>query len=347
MNTNAPLFGLVAMAVLVLSACGKEAPAQKNGNLAKAQVRVAKAESRKRISFEEAPGSVQAKLHADIEAKISGRIEKLAVVPGQSVKAGDILVELDAREVRARLDQAMALRDQADQELKRVSGLFRQQVASQQELDAAQARARVADAAATEAETMMGYAKVLAPFSGVVTRKHAQAGDMAAPGKLLMELEDPSALRLEADVPESLIGSIAVHGRFMVTISSSANSIEAVCDEIAPVADPGSRTFLVKFDLPQSSGARSGQFGRVLVPVGESECLRVPASAVVVKGQMEIVFTADEGRAQLRLVKTGKRVGDEVEIVSGLSAGEEVVIENAVGLVDGQPLYIPERPDGR
>jgi RND family efflux transporter MFP subunit len=114
--------------------------------------------------------------------------------------------------------------------------------------------------------------------------------------------------------------------------------LEGTVSEIAPTADPGSRTFLVKLDLPARGGLRAGQFGRVAMPVGQATALRVPASAVVVRGQMEIVFVVADGRAQLRLVKTGKPIGAEVEIISGLSAGEKIVADGVAGLVDGQPV---------
>jgi hypothetical protein len=106
------------------------------------------------------------------------------------------------------------------------------------------------------------------------------------------------------------------------------------------VADPGSRTFRVKLDLPPTPGLRSGAFGRVAVPVGETSTLRVPAPALVVRGQMEMVFVVAGPTAQLRLVKTGKRLGGEVELVSGVRAGEQVVIEGAAQLTDGQPVTV-------
>jgi hypothetical protein len=97
---------------------------------------------------------------------------------------------------------------------------------------------------------------------------------------------------------------------------------------------------LVKLDLPGATGLRSGQFGRVAVPVGEASAIRVPAAAVIQRGQMELVFVVVGNQAQLRLVKTGSRIGDEVELVSGLNSGEQVVTENASDLVDGQPVTI-------
>ena len=131
-----------------------------------------------------------------------------------------------------------------------------------------------------------------------------------------------------------------IGAKFNVRIASHPNELEGVVSEIAPAADPNSRTFVVKLDLPQSAGLRAGQFGRVAIPVSETAVLRVPASAVIQRGQMELVFVVADKRAQLRLVKTGKRIGDEIELVSGVDAAEQVVIDGAAKLVDGQPVSI-------
>jgi RND family efflux transporter MFP subunit len=187
---------------------------------------------------------------------------------------------------------------------------------------------------------MLGYTKVTAPFAGVITRKHADVGDLATPGKPLLDMEDSRALRLEADVPEAVVGKLALGDKLPVRIAALETELEGVISEIAPAADPGSRTFLVKLDLPAQPGLRAGQFGRVAMPVGETAALRVPVSALVQRGQMEIVFVVSGNQAQLRLVKTGKRIGSEVELVSGVEAGEKVVVEAAAGLMDGQPLTI-------
>ena len=156
----------------------------------------------------------------------------------------------------------------------------------------------------------------------------------------MLELEDSSALRLEADVPEAVVGRLPLGDKLPVRISALEQELQGVISEIAPAADANSRTFLVKLDLPDTPGLRAGQFGRVAMPVGETSALRVPASAVVQRGQMEIIFVVAGSKAQLRLVKTGKRIGDEVELVSGVEAGEKVVAEGAAALTDGQPVEV-------
>lgn len=333
------LIRVAAIALLiVLSAChGKKEPVAVETPV---PVRVVEVTDRARSANEEVVGTVRPKLQSIIEAKVSGRIEILAVAPGQKVKAGDLLAQLDAHEIQAKVDQARAVRDQAARELERGRKLFEQKITSQAEFDAVQARERVAAGAATEAETALGYTKVVAPFDGVVTRKLADVGDLAAPGKPIVEMEDPAALRFEAGVPEALAGEIKIGEKLPVRLSSLTSDLEGTVVEMAPVADASSRTFLVKLDLPPTEGVRSGQFGRVLVPTGKTDAVWVPASALIVRGQMETVFVAVNQHAQLRLVRTGKRTDAEVELLAGINRGEKVVIEGAAELRDGQPITL-------
>ncbi len=338
LNQTMPALGLV---VILAVGCKRHGESKSTAPaLSTASVRVQTVEAKKHIAAEETVGTVRAKLQARLEAKVPGRIQEMRAVPGQSVKAGELLVRLDVQEIRARLDQALAMQQQAAGDLKRFTALLKSAAATQAEFDAVQARARVAEAAVKEAQTMLGYADVVAPFDGVVTRKLADVGDQAAPGKPLVDLEDPAHLRLEADIPEAIVGAVTLGATLPVRVPNVAGEFQATVSEIAPTADPNSRTFRVKFDLPPASGLRTGQFGRVAVPLAETTALRVPASAVVRRGQLQMVFVVVDKHAVMRLVKPGKRICDELEIDSGLSPGESVVIENAASLVDGQPVEI-------
>jgi RND family efflux transporter MFP subunit len=323
-----------------LSGCHKEPGLPAKASLPSAPVRAVAVETKKHKALEEVMGTVRAKTRATIEAKVSGRIEQMLVNPGQQVKTGELLVQLEVKEIQAKLDQAMALRQLAERDLKRFKTLLEQEAVTQQEFDAVEARSRVAQAAVTEAETMLGYARITAPFAGVITRKLSDLGDLAYPGRPLLEIEDPSALRLEADVPEAIISRVLPGAGMSVRIASLDKELEGTVGEISPSADPNSRTFRVKLDLPPVTGLVAGQFGRVAVPVGESAALRVPASALVKRGQLEIVFVVTNQQAHLRLVKSGKRIGNEVELVSGVDAGEQVVVEGAEGLLDRQPVRV-------
>lgn len=340
MASSAGSAALALLALVLSTGCRPRQEPRNAGHLPPTIVRVQTVESKKHLASEQVVGTVRAKLRASIEAKVSGRIEKLLVAPGQSVKAGELLVQLDSREIQARLDQALTLREQSGRDTERLRRLLTQNAVSRQEFETVESRHRIAAASVTEAETMGGYTKIVAPFAGVVTRKLADVGDLASPGRPLLEMDDPTALRLEADVPESLIGRVQLGASLNVRVAAEDRPIQAVVSEIAPAADPTSRTFNVKLDLPASAGLRPGQFARVSVPVSESETLRVPMSALVQRGQMELVFVVADRQAQMRIVKTGKRIGSEMELVAGMEAGEQVVVEGASLLRDGQPVEV-------
>ena len=333
------LLSTLVAATPFFSGCHKT-PGPDQAELPSVAVRVQVVERKSRAATEEVVGTVRPKLSAAIEAKVSGRIEQMLAVPGQLVKAGERLVRLDAHEIQSRLDQAAAARQQAEGDLKRATDLFQQKILSAAEFDNAQSKFRMAAATEAEGKTMLDYTLILAPFDGVITRKLADVGDLAMPGKALLQMENPDTLRFEADVPEALIGNVKPGDKLAVRIAAVGDELAGTVAEMAPTADPNSRTYLVKLDLPGATGLRFGQFGRVAVSVGEASAIRVPAAAVIQRGQMELVFVVAGNRAQLRLVKTGGRVGNEIELVSGLNSGEPVVIEGASALVDGQPVMV-------
>jgi RND family efflux transporter MFP subunit len=301
-------------------------------------VRVQRIDTVKRPVVEEVVGTVQPKLQAVIEANLSGRITRLPVALGQSVKQGDLLVELATREIQARVDQANAAFQQAEVDLKRVSNLRQQSAATQAELDSAQSRYDGAKAAVAEAEAMAAYGKIVAPFEGVVAAKLADEGDLAMPGKPLLELEGRAGLRLVADLPSSLAGTLQPAAKLTVRVDGLTSDLTGTVAEISPAADPASRTLHVKVDLPPTPSLRAGQFGRLLVPVGEGTFLFVPPAALVRRGQLEILYVATEGTAQMRLVRSAGQSAEGLEILAGLAPGETVVVEGADLLRDGQPL---------
>jgi membrane fusion protein, multidrug efflux system len=331
---------LVAITLLVLLAGCEKVQLPAGEALPVVPVRVESIALKPHVATENVVGTIRPKLQSAVEAKVSGQIEKMLVTPGQEVKAGDVLVQLSVRELQAKLDEGVASRKQAESDLQRYSTLIQQRVVSQQDFDMVQTRARIARAAVIEAETNLAYATITAPFDGVITRKLADVGDLATPGKPLIELEDTKSLRLEADVPEAIVGRVKMGAKFTVRIEAQRAELEGVVSEISPAGDPNSRTFVVKLDLPLSEGLRAGQFGRVAIPLGETKVLRAPVSAVIRRGQMELVFVVVAEHAHLRLVKTGKQIGDEIELVSGVDPGEQVVVEGNEHLVDGQPVSI-------
>lgn len=323
---------------LLLSACGKldQTPVP-SAPLPTATVKTEAVKWSPHMAVEEVVGTVRSKQRAVVEAKISGRVLEYTATPGAMVKAGDLLARLDVQEIQAKVDQARAMLDQAQRDFDRQKQLIASNATTRQEFDATEARVKIGTGAVSEAETMMSYAKVTAPFDGVVTRKLADVGDLAMPGKPLLEIEAPTSLRFEADLPEAILDRVKLGEKMPVRL---AKVIEGTVSEISPVADPVSRTFRVKLDLPPTEGLRTGQFGRVSVPVAEVELLLVPQSTVLKRGQMELVFVSQNGKAALRLVKTGKVLEDCIEVLSGLEEGEQIIVSETAQLTDGQPVTI-------
>jgi len=331
----------VTLAVGLLTGCHKSTESEhRQSPSPPVKVSVQPAISRTRVATEEVMGTVRAKTRATVEAKVAGRILQMPVTIGQRVNAGDLLALIDVREIEARLDQARAMLAQAKKDYDRFTALLRQGAVTQAEFDGIEARYKAAEAAVREAESMLDYARVSAPFNGVITRKYADVGDFAAPGRPLLEVEDPTILRFEADVPETISQGIHLGMTMTVSFPTLGIILEGVVAEVAPAADPISRTVLVKLDLPQTQALKSGMFGRLAVPVGHATSVWVPASAVVQRGQMEIVFVAAQGHAQMRLVKVGKRTTAEVELLSGVEPGELVIVDGTPMIRDGQPLAI-------
>ena len=331
-------FSWVGLAsLLLLAGCGKhgEEAAAPGPSGPPMVVQVAAVAVQPLWDEEEVVGNVEAAQRAVLAAKVTGVIDVIKVAPGARVTRGQILASIDAREVKARLDSAEAAQDQAQKDYARIEKLLKSGSSTRQEFDAATTRLRTADAVLVEARTMLQYTEISAPFDGVVTRKLVEVGDLATPGKPLLEMENSSLLRFECEIPEALVDRISMGAELPVTIDAAAATLTGKVSEIAPSASAGSRTFLFKLDLPTAEKLRAGQFGRVRVPVRERPAVLVAEGAVVRRGQIESVFVVEEGAARLRLVKTGRQMNGQVEVLSGLSGGESVVTHDAHLLKDG------------
>jgi RND family efflux transporter MFP subunit len=293
-----------------------------------------------RVVGEEVIGTVRARDTVAIAPTVMGKVAELHCTLGARVKAGDLIARLSVQELTARLDQASEALAQAELELARATKLHASGALPGSEYDAVASRERIAKAAHAEAMAMAGYAAVRAPISGVVTAKVASAGDMAMPGRPLCVIEDPGSLRFEATVPENLARAFEHAPAIQVRLDVLDAPLSATVAEISPNADAASRTVLVRLTLPPDPRVRAGAFGRATVPAIEVRSLTVPIRAVVRHGQLEAVYVVADGSAQMRLVRTGRDADDRVELRSGAREGEQVVIDVADTLVDGQPVTV-------
>jgi len=327
--------------VLVISVWGcAEEPARPVSSLSPRAVQVVPAERTRRSVVTEVVGTVRAVRSATIAPLISGTVRQVRVGIGSSVRVGEVLVRLSAREVHARLEQTRAVSVLAKRERDRAASLLHQEAISVAQYDAAASQWSVAQARQAEATTIADHAVLRAPFDGVVTAKLANVGDTAMPGQPLLVLEAPGAHRFEARVPETAGDGLAIGAPVPVRLDGLDHDIEGTIAEIQPASDDATRTRLTKIDLPGTPGLRSGRFGRLLLTTGASLAVSVPAEAVVHHGQLEGVFVVDGGTARLRLVRSGRVQEGRLEIASGLSGHERVVLAGAADLVDGQRVEV-------
>jgi RND family efflux transporter MFP subunit len=328
-------------AVLALAGCGRhsESSSAAASSLPPAKVRVAIVQTERLPDITVVAGVIRPVQRAQIAAKVMGAIEEMPVTLGQHVKTGDVLVKISAGEISARVAQAQSQLNAARRDLERERSLLKQGASTADMVRGLEDRFAAAEAQVREAETMLSYATVRAPFDGVIARKSASAGDLASPGFPLLELEGTDGFQVEAAVPDSLAAGLKPDTKLVVEVPALDTSFEARLAELSSAADPNAHTVLAKLAVPADARVRSGQYARIQVPGSPVASLTVPAGAVSAMGQMERVFvTGADGRTALRLVKTGATRNDRVEILAGLDAGERVVVEPPAGLREGQPV---------
>ncbi len=338
--TGIPFF--VILTTIILGGCKNDAAdhRQQTVNLPAVTVTVAKVEKSIAGNQVEVVGTVQAVEQAEIAAKISGNIINLPVDLGSRVQKGDLLLEIKAGEISAKLQLAKAQLEQAKRNLTREENLLKKKAATPETVKSLEDQMRIARAAHREASTMLEYTRITAPFTGIVTRKLANIGDLATPGKPLLNLEGENNLQVLTDIPEAMILEINKGDILSVFIPSVNLTIQGKVAEVAPTADPASRTAPIKLKVPANKQLRSGQFARVTLAMTPAETLTIPSSAVTTYGQMEMVFVETDGKAKLRLVRSGAGSQDRIEILSGLQENETVIVFANTTLTDGQPIII-------
>ncbi len=330
-------------ALTLFAGCAKPAAsdAAAGADLPPAKVRTAVVSAESIIGLTEVTGTVRPVQRAQLAAKLMGAIEEMPVTLGQPVRAGDLLVKISAGEITARLAQAQAQLNVARRDLDRERDLLPKGASTADMVRSLEDRLTMTQAMVREAEVMLGYAEIRAPFDGVVSRKFVNAGDLASPGLPLVEVEGTTDFQVEASVPDSLAAGLVRGAPLTIELPAAKLIFTGVLAELSSASDSQSRSVFTKISVPAGTAVRSGEFARVRVPGAAAPALLVPATAVSSFGQMERVFVAGpDQRTVLRLVKSGARQGERVEILSGLGAGEHVVVNPPAGLREGQPLEI-------
>lgn len=343
MNWNALMVGAILLGgIAVLPGCKSQDEQTKGEVLSLPVVKVAVTEVReeKARSRVEVVGTVEAVQRASISARISGQIVELPLVLGSEVESGDLLVKISAGEISAKVLQAEAQLSQARRNLARENKLQKEGASTRETVKSLEDVVRITEAAYKEAKTMLDYTTITAPFSGTITKKMANVGDLASPGMGLLEMENSEDLQVMAQVPEALLLKVSTGDSLPVHIPAATLTLVGEVAEVAPAADPMSRTAPVKIKIPVGPDLRVGQFARVTLENSDETSLVVAESAVITRGQMDLVYVVEEGKARLRLIRTGVVYDGDVEILSGLEPGESVVVRGADKLQNGQPVTV-------
>ena len=333
----------IALALAVCSAtlvgCKQDQPSKVEDQLPTSQVvTVMKVEPEKTMATAEVMGTVRTTDSAAISSRISGHITELSVTVGSKVNRGDLLVKIDAADISARLLQAKARLAEVDRNLEREKNLLLKAASTPETVKSLEDTHRITEASVKEAQTMFDYAAIRAPFTGTIAAKNVNVGDLATPGKPLLEIESDSEFQVVANIPESMILKIKIGDIIPISVPAADFADMGQVREISPAADPLSRTTPIKLALPHNPSIRSGQFARLSLPSHSAETIYVPQSAILPWGQMERVFTLVDGMARLRLVRTGALINGQFEILSGLDPGDQVVVTGEHTLTDGQPI---------
>lgn len=329
-------------AVLVAGCGGRHASdGDAPPDLPPARVRIASVRSMELAEQVDCVGTVLPLRTAQLSTKVMGTIALMPVSLGERVHTGELVAKISADEISARVEQARAQLNSAKRDLERERDLLAKGASTADMVKGLGDRYDAAQAMLREAEDMAGYTEIRAPFDGIVSRKFADAGDLASPGTPLLEVDAADQFQVEAMLADAVAGGLKVGEALTVSVPGRGVTFAGRLAELSSAADPAAHTVVAKITVPAGVAVRSGEFARVQARGTEASSLMIPASAVSTNGQMQRVFVVGEGnRAVLRLVKTGAVRGDLVEVLSGLDEGERVVVAPPPGLAEGRPLEV-------
>ena len=381
--------GLLVAAAL-LSGCGSGT----EGPVAKVEVvqglRVQRLELQKVTDEWEAPGTVIAVSTAQVAARTMGTVMQVAAREGDAVKRGQLLAQLDERELAARRSAAEAasqaasagvgqarkaveaaeaqatvaqktyeryvyLKDQKSVSPQEFDEITAKQQAAQANLEQAKSGLRQAQAKTAQAqsevhaaESVASYARVVAPFDGRVVRRSVEPGSLVAPGMALFVVEDTSRYQLEVTLPSEALSAVRKGEAVRVEIDGlTSKSLAGKVAEIEAGADPTSHTVKARIDLPKEVGTESGRFGRGFLAHGEKRALVAPPDAIVTRGQLRGIYIVDaNGLMQWRVIALGKATSNGVEVLSGLSDGESVVLNPGTQDLSGKRTSVATSVSG-
>lgn len=309
-------------------------------------------------------GTIKAKTTSEISSRVIGTVTSVEVKEGDEVDKDQLLLTIDDRDVRNKVSAAESRKKELSKALEaagenkklmsitfaRYSNLYNEKAISGQEMDEVATKKRLADiqygraqaalngaqANLEELKINLDFTKIKSPVNGIVTEKYIELGSTAVPGMPLLKVEDNSLFRLETTVGEQLQDIVEVGMPVSVHIDSMNKDVRGSISEIVPAVDPETRTFLIKIDINKEQDLRSGLYAKALIPTGSRKAILIPYKSVVEKGQLEGVYTVNpEGIVNYRLVRLGPRLGQRIEVVSGLKDGDRMIVDGLDNAFDG------------
>lgn len=287
-------------------------------------------------------GTLMARRQVKIFSLEEGRIDTLSVYQGDAVVKNQLLIQLDSRLLKAELEQAMAIRLQAESDVVRSKNLVGKKLAPEDQLNRAQTALRVARAQQGMLETRLEYAEIRAPFDGVITERRAEPGDVVSRHSHLLTLIDADTLYTQVPVSELLLPDLHIGDKVGVRIDAlGGETVSGKILRIHPTVDPRTRQGIVEVLLtPVPRGAVAGQLCRVTLRTPEVQRLVLPFAALRRDQDSEFVFLLEDGKAVRRAIRTGLRLGGRLEVLEGLEDGQRVVIRGFLGLSNGKRVKV-------
>ncbi|MDX1500889.1 MAG: efflux RND transporter periplasmic adaptor subunit [Thermoanaerobaculia bacterium] len=361
---SGPAPALALALALALAACGGDDGASQAGppgangggpggpswgggeQVAAVPVEVAEVERRQISTFIETNGTLEAENEVDIVARVAAPIASLETEEGRRVRAGQVLARLEEEELRADLEIARVALEEARLAYERARKLEESQLISPEAYEQALTRFETAKARFEGAEIQLGYTVVRAPFSGLIVARYVDRAQQVAVNTPLFRLSDFDPLLAPIQVPERELPKLAIGQRAYLTVEAyPGRRFSARVLRISPVVDAATGTVKVTLEVDAEDTLRPGMFARVFVETAtRPEALVIPKAALSLESIGDTVYVAADGKAHRREVELGYREGDFVEAVSGVAAGERVVVVGQDGLSDGTPVRILAGP---
>lgn len=352
-------YTLLLIATIFIASCsGESSQQQQKTEVINVKTEIAKMDPKaQQLSYS---AKVEAGQFATLSTRISGNISSIKVKAGQQVKKGQVLITISNRDLLSQKAQlksaqaeAQASFDNVSKDLKRFETLFNQSSASQKELDdirtqfeMSKARLESAMNKESEIDEALSYSYIKAPFNGFITKKFVNQGELAAPGMPLLGIENQAGFKVLVKVPEAEISSLKIGDPVSVSVKSAGiKNLQASISEINPSSLHSINQYELKIELKLSKeelkNIHSGMFANVIIKREAIECITIPKDALIHKGQLIGIYTVTSNqKAMLRWVRTGKSNGDRIEILSGLTAGEQYIRSFQGKIWDGVSLNI-------